>query len=285
MAFLNDEQFFKKFNLTPESILEFASPNNFLCYYTGSLNEGRGSATSDVDVVIIADEKEIERRVKERNYRLRNAGRTAFMIDELNEAPIEVAIFLRSDILEIVERLDSIDFCDPNVFVNTKPLSSHLAADTVLSILHRIFIAKPLNQPEKFIELQHRISRSRLCLWQARSRVARLNHLYEDLSGRLEIGEPESAFFLAREALMSLAAIYTNFLGVSFDRTKWWKLAFDKVSHHIPDTRDRILRSLYCDCSSKSSRIAILEECLNLIDEFHVQETTLEKALLGDISC
>src|SRR5690606_17786594 len=125
--------------------------------------------------------------------------------------PVEVAVFLESDLFEIIERLSRIDFCDPNVFVNTRPLSSYLSTDAVLSILHRFFIAKPLNQPEKFSVIQQRIPRSRLCLWQARSRVARLNHLYEDLSGRLEIGEPESAFFLAREALMSLGAIYTNF--------------------------------------------------------------------------
>lgn len=282
MTFLNDEQFFKKFNLTPELLLEFAAPNNFLCFYTGSINEGRGSATSDVDLVIIADEKEIERR-KKIGYRLSNAGHTAFLVDELNKAPVEVAVFLEADIDEIIERLNSIDFNDPKVFVNTRPLSSCLVVDSVLSILHRISIAKPLNQPEEFMELQQRVCRQRLCLWQARIRVARLNHLYEDLSGRLEIGEPESAFFLAREAIMSLGSIYTNFLGVSIGRAKWWKLAFDSVSHRIPATRDRILQALYRDCSTKESRIELLRECLNMIDEFHAQEVYLEKDLMGGL--
>jgi hypothetical protein len=261
--------------------LEFADPGDHLCYYTGSINEGRGSATSDVDVVILAGEAEIERRVREKRYRLVNSGHTAFLVDELRGAPVEVAVFFESDVDEIIGRLADLDFGDPGVFVNTRPLSSHLGVDSVQSILHRLSVAKPLNHPQQFDALRRRLPLGRLCLWQARMRTARLNHLYEDLSGRLEIGEPESAFFLAREALMSLATIYANYLGASVDRTKWWKAAFDTVSDRIPSTRDRILRALYRDGSHPESRRELLDECLDIIDEFHAQESTLEAVLLG----
>ncbi|OAX53475.1 hypothetical protein [Xanthomonas graminis] len=282
MPFLNDEEFFRKFSLAPGDILDFAAPGDFLCYYSGSINEGRGSATSDVDVVIIADPAEIERRVKERRYRVANSGRTAFLVDEFRGAPVEVAVFLEQDITEMIERLDALDFADPGMFVNTRPLSSHLGVESVQSILHRLSVAKPLHRRTAFETLQQRLCVKRLCLWQARMRVARLNHLYEDLSGRLEIGEPESAFFLAREALMSLATIYANYLGASVDRTKWWKQAFDSVSHRIPATQDTILHALYRDCSSPAARCTVLDDCLNLIDEFHHQESALETALLGE---
>lgn len=280
MPFLNDEQFFNKYGLSTELLLEFTAPGDFLCYYTGSINEGRGSATSDVDIVMLANDTEIQRRASVKRYRIANGGRTAFLLNELRGAPVEVAVFLEEDMLEILDRLNSYDFRDPATFVNTRPLSSHLGAESVLSILHRLSIGKPLNQPERLRELQGRNSHARLCLWQARTRIARLNHLYEDLSGRLEIGEPESAFFLAREAVMSLGAIYTNFLGASIDRVKWWKVAFDSVSHRLPSMRDRVEGALYRDCSSKASRVAFLQECLDMIDEFHAQESALENALM-----
>jgi hypothetical protein len=285
MPFIDDQQFFDKYGLTPDLLAAFAAPGDALCYYSGSINEGRGSATSDVDIVILGDEPMIRERVQERGYRLVNSGRTAFLLEELQGAPVEVAIFLDADVRGILGRLADLDFRDPNVFLNARPLSSHLPNENVQSILHRLSVAKPLNAPERFRALRAELSQARLCLWQARIRVARLNHLYEDLSGRLEIGEPESAFFLAREALMSLCAIYTNYLGTSIDRSKWWKVAFDGVADRLPGTRDRLLGALYRDCTSSAARIALLDECLDLIDEFHAREGELQERLLQEMPC
>lgn len=280
MPFLTDTDFFAKYGLSPADILQFAAPRDHLAYYTGSINEGRGSATSDVDVVILADAAELDRRVEESSYRRANGGRTSFLVRQFRGAPVEVAVFLESDISEMLMRLGELDFSNPDLFVNTYPLSTHLSVESVQSILHRLSVGKALNQPERFQALKHRLPVPRLCLWQARVRTARLNHLYEDLSGRLEIGEPDSAFFLAREAIMSVATIYANFLGASVDRTKWWKVAFDTVSDRIPATRDRILGALYRDCSLPEARHRLLDECMDIIDDLHSHESGLEAALL-----
>jgi hypothetical protein len=208
----------EKILLQPEQILNYLNAfelKNSYVYISGSLMEGFGNHTSDVDVYVICNEIPVnpsmnddclgESFLWEGNTLVRNLIHEGVRFD--------FEYWTVKDFNNAVRQLRELDF----------KKDEHIARiqDTDFVLLHRLKYAKPLLNVEEFMEFHSTIPFENLGFYQAVIMSERFTSFVEDIQGALLSDDLGSAFFMVRRLVELSAVSYLGIQGETNPNLKW----------------------------------------------------------------
>jgi len=193
---------------------ELASDPDCVAYLSGSLVEGYGNSSSDIDIFVITDKQPSGSMVL-------NKDNFAISIHYKNERRIDFEFWPERHIYNLSEKLRVIN-------VGLDFVAEKLSPNDELFI-HRLFIGLPLVNQERFDVIKNKFDIQKFRGYLTQQAIHRLDGAFEDISGLLADKDWETLLLRARDIVCIAVDAYTYHSGNTNTLPKW---------------RARILRSL-----------------------------------------
>ncbi|MED1014677.1 hypothetical protein [Bacillus mycoides] len=196
-------------------------------YVAGSLMEGFGNKTSDVDVYVIIDgdlpsiedTKNQGRSLREDTHFINN------FID--NGVRYDYEYWTLKDWDNLLFKLNNLNPADPNL-VKTFSLNEY-------DLLHRLKYAKPIYNQQSFNELFSNINFENLAFYYASIKSEAYGNILEDIEGALFSQEEETAFIMSRLLLNEAVNGFLSMHGETNPSNKWIYKKLQRFSANYSD--------------------------------------------------
>lgn len=209
---------------------------NSYVYAAGSLMEGFGNSTSDIDIYVICDKAYLDKPacklssseslIRTENNLIRNVIQDGVRFD--------FEYWSWEDFNEIIRKLNGLDF-------KTEGYITRLSDDEY-DLLHRLKYAKPLVNEEKFYMLYDSIVFENLRFYQVVVQSEKYSSFLEDLQGASSSGDYGSTFIMVRR-LIDL--VVTSYLAVNGETNPNLKWMYRKLARYQEITGDTVLLMEY----------------------------------------
>lgn len=218
------------------SKLDDLNLENSLVYVAGSLLEGFGNATSDVDIYVVCEKSYLDKQackltdseslIRSENNLIRNVIHDGTRYD--------FEYWSWENFNGIIKKLNCLDF-------KTEGHITRLSRDEY-DLLHRFKYAKPLVNEEKFHELYDSIQFEDLGFYQVVVQSESYSGCLQDLQGASSSGDYGSAFIMVR-CLIDI--VVTSYLAVNGETNPSLKWMYRKLVRYQETTGDTALLQDY----------------------------------------
>lgn len=210
--------------------------DNVLVYLAGSITEGFGNATSDIDVYVVCEE------VPSTNFNKGSDSDEAVLLTPQSLIYNIVDEGLRydfeywswNDFNNIINLLNNLDFATENYIERL--------SDDEYDLMHRFKYSKPLCNYEKYKEIYNSVNFYNLSYYRAIIQSEKYTGLIEDIQGALMSADFGTAFFLARKII---DIVVTSYLALNDETNPNPKWLYRKLLRYQEKTSDTTLLELY----------------------------------------
>ncbi|WP_439876909.1 nucleotidyltransferase domain-containing protein (plasmid) [Bacillus mycoides] len=223
-------------------------------YLAGSVMEGFGNETSDIDVYVIVDgdlDVEISKEVKGRSLKDTNNFVNNF-ID--NGIRYDYEYWSLSDWLNTINKLNNLIPEDPGFL---KVLST-----SDLDLLHRIKFAKPILNEECFLQNYSQINFENLEFYMASIKSEGYSNLLEDVEGALLSKDLKSAFIMVRLLLDETLSGFLAAHGETNPKHKW---IYKKLSNYSKNSDEKEILNMYMNLLTQPKNLECDDELVHYI--------------------
>jgi predicted nucleotidyltransferase len=183
--------------------------NVLTAWFSGSLVEGLGNISSDVDIFVAIsgplDGVALTRRGADH-------GISATVVDGVR---YDVEIWPEIDISRLADKLTSLPVHDP------KRNNLHFLTYWESEFIHRLFVGVPLVDPMSFETIRAGFDKQRFATFLTDTAIRRVDDAFDDSIGMLRSGQTQMAALRARDAAGFAVDAYLYSAGVTNDKTKF----------------------------------------------------------------
>ncbi|MEK8199508.1 nucleotidyltransferase domain-containing protein [Lysinibacillus sp. FSL M8-0134] len=205
-------------------------------YLSGSLIEGFGNKSSDIDVFVICEElpdpedSEIEGEVFLQGNKnlIQN-----FVIDGIR---FDVEYWTKEHLEEVTKKLNSLDF-------QTDKHLERISQDELV-FLHRLKIGKPIINKDYFTKIISSLNINNFHYYQITINSENFSNILEDIQGAISSSDYGSAYFWARDLLNLSISSYLSIYGETNPKNKW---IYRKLLSYQENTGDTQLINDYIE--------------------------------------
>ncbi|MGR3765965.1 hypothetical protein [Rossellomorea sp. NS-SX7] len=236
----------------PNVIIEYLNHINYddcIVYLAGSLMEGFGNSTSDIDVYVICDaipsieqdENITQSFLQSEQNLIRNVIHEGIRLD--------FEYWTWNEFNKAINSLNRLNF-KTNEYIER-------ISDDEYDLLHRLKFGRPIVNLEKFEEVYNHIDFDNLGHYRVAVENESYQGLLEDLQGAYLSEDFGSAFFLSRLFLDRVMTSYLAANGETNPNTKW---LYRKALRYQEKTGDTSLLSKYIELQSQSFELDTINE-------------------------
>ncbi|WP_141434295.1 hypothetical protein [Bacillus sp. 03113] len=221
----------------PENILKHLSNNEvFYVYLGGSIMEGFGNDTSDIDVYVICEKipQQFESNKDYIGESFLSTGENLVRNLVFDGVRYDFEYWTKEDFYNLIDRLNNLVF-------KTEDYISRFT-DSEIDLLHRLKFGKALVNKENFNKLQQSILFKNLGLYQAIIASEKFTSYVEDIQGAMLSSDFGSAFFMVRRLLELAVTSYLAVHGETNPNSKWM---YRKIVCYQERNRDKELLDKY----------------------------------------
>lgn len=238
----------------PSEILRYLNNvdyNTSVVYLAGSLMEGFGNSTSDIDVYVICNEipsinidKNISQSFLQTEQNLvRNVIHKGIRLD--------FEYWTWKDFNKAIKRLNNINF-RTNDYIERLP-------EDEFDLIHRLKFGKPIVNLEMFNDIYNEISFDNLGRYRVAVENESCQGLLEDLQGAYLSKDYGSAFFLSR---LFLDRTMTCFLAANGETNPNIKWLYRKTLRYQETSEDTRILSTYMNIQSQSYDLDTIDQLI-----------------------
>lgn len=213
----------------PELILKHLGEidlNRSLIYMAGSLMEGFGNGTSDIDVYIICDQIKVNDNAQ--NGELLLTNNKSLIRNIIHEdVRYDFEYWLWDDFLDMIKKLNNLNF-------NTDGYVERISNDE-FDLLHRLKFGKPLVNKEKFFGIYNNVKFENLGYYKAVVQSEIYSGYIEDLQGAYTSKDFGSAFIMARRLVEHVVNSLLALEGETNPSAKWIYRKLLRYQEHSGD--------------------------------------------------
>jgi predicted nucleotidyltransferase len=241
----------------PSAILKYLSNINYdnsIVYLAGSLMEGFGNSTSDIDIYVICDEIptiEIEDDIPQ-SLLLTEQNLVRNVIHE--GIRLDFEYWTWSEFNRAILKLNSLNF-------KTNEYIERISEDE-FDLLHRLKFGKPIVNSERFEQVYNGIEFDNLGHYRVAVQNENYQGLLEDLQGAFLSKDYGSAFFLSR---LFLDRTMTSFLAANGETNPNSKWLYRKALRYQERTGDFQLLENYLQLQSQPYNEDTINELIKKI--------------------
>ncbi|PEU52187.1 hypothetical protein CN395_27920 [Priestia megaterium] len=223
-------------------------------YLAGSIMEGFGNKTSDIDVYVIVDgDLELKDPELVRGRSLQNDTHVVnnFIQDGIR---YDYEYWTLENWMSIIEKLTKVDLADPEL------INALSARD--YDLLHRLKFSKPIINNENFLEIYRTIDFRKLGLYMASLKSEGYSNLLEDVEGALLSKDAKTAFIMTR---LLLEETMTGFLAAHEETNPKQKWLYKKLSNYVKKTNEQEVLVSYMNLLTKPLNVTDDEELIHYV--------------------
>lgn len=195
-----------------------------LAYASGSLIEGKGNLNSDLDVyVLTSQERLISRQDTFSTERKHQQSRRNFGIVylKMGELEVDAEFHLWQKFQDLINTLNAMEPTDPEEINQSFDSLGRYERLEALELLHRLRVAKPLNNEKAFFALRSSLDDRKYLLWNIHYYLIQVQDAQKGTRRSLKEGDIESAYLKLTRLYDNLADAYLFSCDRSLDRWKW----------------------------------------------------------------
>lgn len=273
-----------QFKFQKDLLRRYSLADNKICVFLGgSLTEGLGNSTSDLDIYAITDSLPRLHEFDERLvHRLLTEDRRIIRPEDDPQTPVFIAHYSLGDttmkvdveflsiqnLNGIVEKLNDIHtYAASNLVLLTRRLSLR-EENLVMRVLNGI----PLTQEGSFHELQASFDRSKVQYLAYRWLASDYSHIL-DIIGAWRAGEAQRCTDLARENMVRQMQAYLHLKGMFNLRRKWLLKFVDRLLQDETDVASQFLKLFHFDGVGDASNY--VNRTLDFVDELFYRSVPL----------
>lgn len=196
-----------------------------MIFLSGSLVQGIGNKYSDIDVFVLSENIFSNNIVDFAEYdqKFRKTGFINFQ-----GVNIDIEYWDLSIIREIVNKLNTINFSNPQVRVYNLMKFKELTVEEALSFLHRFYIGEFIEGSKGLKKLRDGINFENYFKIKSLYVKVGIDNAYEDILGNISEKNYYNALLLLRENVLKCLGIQLSEENISYDRDKWILPLFEK---------------------------------------------------------
>ncbi|GMQ59552.1 hypothetical protein AN1V17_39490 [Vallitalea sediminicola] len=227
----------KKIEKNPNIILDklsYKDSKESFAYISGSLTEGFGNATSDIDVFIIYDNRDKFKIVQETSSVIKseNSIINNFIYQGIR---FDIEYLSLNHFNRIISKLNNINFkTDEHIFFE----------EDILDFIHRLINAMPIANEEKFVKIKSNINFENLKIYQAINHSRAFADGIEDIRGATISKDFGTAFFRTRKMIDICLNGFLCIQGETNPKSKW---IYRKLLRYISNNKNIDLLNTYID--------------------------------------
>ncbi|PFA69818.1 hypothetical protein CN378_03350 [Bacillus sp. AFS015802] len=236
----------------PNVIIGYLNDINFddcIVYLAGSLMEGFGNSTSDIDVYVICDVFPAMKQDEEIAQSFLQSEQTLIRNVIHESIRLDFEYWTWCEFNKAVNSLNGLNF-KTNEYIER-------ISDDEYDLLHRLKFGKPIINFEKFEEVYNSIDFDNLGHYRVAVENESYQGLLEDLQGAYLSGDYGSAFFLSRLFLDRVMTSYLAAHGETNPNSKW---LYRKALRYQEKTGDTGLLSKYIELQSQPFELDTINE-------------------------
>ncbi|MBF0307488.1 MAG: nucleotidyltransferase domain-containing protein [Alphaproteobacteria bacterium] len=228
-------------------------------WLSGSLVEGLGNPSSDVDIFValpglISEDLPLTRRGEDHGILGLVEGGVRY----------DVEYWPHADIMNLKRKLDQLPINDP------QRNNLHFLTYWESEFIHRLLVGSPLLNEEEFRRLQGLFDAARFARYLMDTAIRRADDAFDDAVGMLRAGQMRMAALRARDALGFSADALLHAHGVTNDKTKFRLAKLDRLADThaaIRPVADRLWRAEAFIPDTPPETRAYVEEALRFSSE------------------
>lgn len=199
--------------LGQERVLEYY-PHCTFAYMSGSVIEGFGNASSDVDVYVIDDTDPDERAGDDqRSTHEIELDESSVTIEFTEQGVLDFELWRPSTVERLVQSISKVDEADRYTIWDL--------SDSELTFLHRLRIGRPVSGEDAFTRLQQSVNWQQLCVALYVRSTYGYNSFSEDAVGAIQDGDATTAMLASRLTLEAAVDQLSASFGSSNNKPKW----------------------------------------------------------------
>ncbi|MBO8164931.1 MAG: nucleotidyltransferase domain-containing protein [Brevibacillus sp.] len=220
------------------SILKELNQDSSVVYLAGSIMEGFGNSTSDVDVYVICDKEYIQELVQKASDHDAILPSEKFVIHNIIQDNIryDFEYWAMDDFLSVVKRLNNLNF-------STNGYIERLTEDE-FDLMHRFKFGKPIINQQAFQSIYQCVNLENLQYYRIMVNTEVYSGTIEDLQGAYEAGDYGSCFFMVRNLVTLMVTTYLAACGETNPASKW---LYRKLLKYQERTCDDTLMKKYIE--------------------------------------
>lgn len=210
--------------------------DNSLIYIAGSLMEGFGNKTSDIDVYIICEKMPSQLLKKNNSNGEVMLNKSQFIVHNLiyEGMRYDFEYWNKEKFEEIILKLNNLNF-------KTEGYIERLSNEE-FDLLHRLKYGHPLTNETEFKKIYEKINFNNLNFYKVIIQSEKYANCVEDLQGAIYSNDLGTAFFIARQLIEVVVDSYLAINGETNPSKKW---LYRKMIRHQEKTGDKELLNKY----------------------------------------
>lgn len=231
--------------------LDLSSSDDCIVYLAGSLMEGFGNSTSDIDVYVICDVLPPIKHDDDITQSIMKSGKNLIRNIIHDGIRLDFEYWTWSDFNKSIKLLNGLNF-------NTDEYIDQLSSDEY-DLLHRLKFGKPIYNKEKFEKTYNNIRFKNLEYYRVTVEFESYQGLLEDLQGASIAKDYGTAFFISRMFLDRMMISYLAAHGETNPNPKW---LYRKAIRYQERTGDTDLLKKYLELQSQPFELDTIVELL-----------------------
>lgn len=222
------------------SLLHLTNLESAIVYLAGSLLEGFGNATSDIDVYVLCEEEDISIL---QNKKSKMDGAFYFTDDcitrniRINGSRYDIEYWSHSKLTNMIMKLNKLDF-------TTTDYITRLSKEE-FDVLHRIKYAKGIHNTQEFDRIYNSINFDNLNYYKIIIQSELYAGVVEDVQGAYLSKDFGSAFFMVRNLINIVMTGYLAGKGETNPADKWLYRKLQRYRERIGNNGDDNLMEEY----------------------------------------
>ncbi|HEY3821981.1 MAG TPA: nucleotidyltransferase domain-containing protein [Polyangiaceae bacterium] len=180
-------------------------------FLSGSLVEGMGNQSSDIDVFVVGE-------AKPTGENIHVAGDAVFSVHMHGKRRVDFEYWRDGAALALAEKLDALTTTDEG---SDNVLMEKRLTDEEIAFMHRVRTGVPLLHDERFDRLRSRFEFARLSAYLTEVKLREIDDAVEDVCGMMDDGDVDVGLMRARDLLNVVCDAYGHHLGSTNIRRKW----------------------------------------------------------------
>lgn len=215
----------EKHGLSVEQLEEALSlEEHEILFFTTSPAQTTSGSDSDLDMVLLTDERGFRRRAESFAPERRARGqrrRAGVICERVGGADIDVEVHLRSTYEELLSALEALDPWGCDEPIEGLDCLGSLPRDTAVELLFELGAGRAVTNGEAFEELRSRLDLRKLAAWNIHHALLRCRDAIIDAEQSLRRSDPENAYLKLSAAYDALGDAVLFARGQGSDRWRW----------------------------------------------------------------
>lgn len=226
---MDSDKRFQTIVSNPASVLQHFSEETLekdIVCLCGSLAEGFGNETSDIDVFVLLNVGEIQDVLDGDTDLILRTDQTTMRNIVENGIRLDIEYFRRLDIEDAIQFLNTFDFTAPSAG------EVYYLSNDLIDTLHRLQFAHPLTNEESFFKMFQQFPKQAFGSYITLRLFWRYATQFEDLQGAFSSGDFGTTFVVGRMLTDLATNMFLALQGQTNPSAKWIRRKLEAYSKH-----------------------------------------------------